>query len=78
MYGSTLVTVDRWFPSSRLCSACGAVNGALTLAQRDWTCTGCEAVHDRDENAARNLRTAASSTAAACRAEGAGATLAVA
>jgi putative transposase len=78
MYGSTVVTVDRWFPSSRLCSACGAVNEALTLAQQDWICTGCEAVHDRDENAAKNLRTAASSTAAACGAEGAGATLAVA
>jgi putative transposase len=50
-----LVAIGRFFPSSRLCGACGAINGELTLAGREWTC-GCGAFHDRDLNAARNLR----------------------
>ncbi|MEV6037223.1 zinc ribbon domain-containing protein, partial [Nonomuraea sp. NPDC052116] len=53
-YGRTLVAVDRWFPSSKLCSACGALQGAMPLTIREWTC-GCGAVHDRDVNAARNV-----------------------
>ncbi|GII72898.1 hypothetical protein Sme01_53740 [Sphaerisporangium melleum] len=53
-YGSSLWAADRWFPSSRLCSGCGAVNGDLTLADRTWTCR-CGLEHDRDVNAARNL-----------------------
>jgi putative transposase len=53
--GTQLVVIGRFFPSSRLCGACGAVNDALTLADRVWTCE-CGAVHDRDLNAARNLR----------------------
>ncbi|WP_229690742.1 RNA-guided endonuclease InsQ/TnpB family protein, partial [Sphaerisporangium melleum] len=52
-YGSRLRAADRWFPSSRLCGGCGAVNGGLTLADRTWTC-GCGLEHDRDVNAARN------------------------
>jgi putative transposase len=54
-YGEELVIANRFFPSSRLCSACGAINDSLTLADRIWTCD-CGAVHDRDLNAARNLR----------------------
>ena len=50
-----LVLVDRWYPSSKTCSACGAVNKALTLNQRHWTCPSCGAEHDRDFNAAVNL-----------------------
>lgn len=53
--GKHLVVIGRFFPSSRLCGACGAINGELTLADREWTC-GCGAVHDRDLNAARNIR----------------------
>ncbi|MDF5754567.1 RNA-guided endonuclease TnpB family protein [Spongiactinospora sp. TRM90649] len=53
-YGRTLVVVDRWFPSSRLCSACGALREAIPLNVREWTCA-CGAVHDRDVNAARNV-----------------------
>ncbi|WP_093180728.1 RNA-guided endonuclease TnpB family protein [Sanguibacter gelidistatuariae] len=53
-YGSRLVVADRWFPSSRLCSACGVINTELTLADRVWTCP-CGIVHDRDVTAARNL-----------------------
>ena len=65
-YGVTLVVADRWFPSSRTCSGCGAVNGGLTLSQRTWVCE-CGAVHDRDMNAAINLKNlAVRSTVAAC------------
>ena len=51
-----LVVIGRFFPSSRLCSACGAINGDLTLADRTWTCD-CGTTHDRDLTAARNIRT---------------------
>lgn len=50
-----LVVVGRFFPSTRLCPVCGAVNGDLTLADRVWTCD-CGATHDRDLNAACNIR----------------------
>jgi putative transposase len=53
-YGRDLVTVDRWFPSSKLCGACGTVREKLPLNVREWTCD-CGTVHDRDTNAARNL-----------------------
>ncbi|MEU0380361.1 transposase [Streptomyces cyaneofuscatus] len=55
-YGRTLVIVDRFFPSTRQCSACGVTGPNLDLAVRSWSCGGCGAVHDRDVNAARNLR----------------------
>jgi putative transposase len=50
-----LAVIGRWFPSSKMCHDCGAVNDALALADRNWTC-GCGARHDRDLNAARNIR----------------------
>ena len=53
--GRTLSVVDRWYPSSKTCSDCGAVNKALTLNQRHWTCPACGAEHDRDDNAAVNI-----------------------
>jgi putative transposase len=53
-YGSTVWAADRWYPSSKTCSACGAVNAGLTLTDRVWACP-CGATHDRDRNAARNL-----------------------
>ncbi|MEU8123732.1 RNA-guided endonuclease TnpB family protein [Spirillospora sp. NPDC049024] len=53
-YGRDLVVVDRWFPSSKLCGACGTLRAKLPLDVREWTC-GCGAVHDRDANAARNI-----------------------
>ncbi|MFF2192672.1 RNA-guided endonuclease InsQ/TnpB family protein [Streptomyces sp. NPDC058157] len=64
-YGRTLIVVDRWFPSSKLCSACGALADAMPLNIRTWTCTGCGTTHDRDVNAAVNLL-AAGLAAAAC------------
>ena len=54
--GSYLVKADKWFPSSKTCNACGHVNKELRLSEREWVCTECGAVHDRDLNAARNLR----------------------
>jgi putative transposase len=54
--GSTLVVADRFYPSSKTCSACGVVYADLTLGQRTWTCDACGAEHDRDENAAKNLK----------------------
>lgn len=53
-YGRELVVVDRFFPSSRLCSDCGH-RATLTLSDREWACTECGTVHDRDVNAAKNL-----------------------
>lgn len=53
--GGLVVIADRWFPSSKICSACGAVQEKLPLAIRQWTCPDCGAIHDRDANAARNL-----------------------
>ncbi|MFE5581945.1 RNA-guided endonuclease InsQ/TnpB family protein [Kitasatospora sp. NPDC056531] len=54
-YGSRLCKADRWFPSSKQCGHCHRVNRALALADRAWVCTGCGTVHERDDNAARNL-----------------------
>ncbi|GAA3041284.1 transposase [Streptosporangium longisporum] len=53
-YGRTFARVDRWFPSSKLCSACGTIAGSMPLNVRSWTCP-CGAVHDRDVNAAINI-----------------------
>ena len=50
-----LAAVDRFYPSSKTCHACGVVTAALTLADRSWTCV-CGAHHDRDLNAALNIR----------------------
>ncbi|MFI6094365.1 RNA-guided endonuclease InsQ/TnpB family protein [Lentzea sp. NPDC051213] len=53
-YGRKVITVDRWFPSSKLCSDCGALATAMPLNVRTWTCD-CGATHDRDVNTARNI-----------------------
>lgn len=50
-----LILIDRWFPSSKLCSVCGCINGGLTLADREWICPSCGRHHDRDHNAAKNI-----------------------
>ena len=55
--GKVLVKIDKWFPSSKMCHVCGAINKELTLKDRTWTCE-CGAIHDRDVNAAINIRSA--------------------
>ena len=54
MHGKTVIKIDRWFPSSKMCSACGTLQSSMPLSVRQWTCD-CGATHDRDENAARNI-----------------------
>ncbi len=54
-YGARVVRVDRWFPSSKTCSGCGAVKAKLHLAERTYQCDHCGLVIDRDLNAAVNL-----------------------
>jgi putative transposase len=54
-YGRTLVVVDRFFPSSKLCSHCGHLLSKLSLGTRHWTCPTCGTLHDRDLNAAKNI-----------------------
>ncbi|MFF1846796.1 RNA-guided endonuclease InsQ/TnpB family protein [Streptomyces sp. NPDC058217] len=53
-YGREVIAVDRFFPSSKLCSVCGTLQDKMPLHVRTWTCA-CGTTHDRDVNAARNL-----------------------
>ncbi|CDR10186.1 RNA-guided endonuclease InsQ/TnpB family protein [Streptomyces iranensis] len=53
-YGREVIAVDRWYPSSKLCSVCGTLQKRMPLGVRIWTCA-CGATHDRDVNAAKNL-----------------------
>ncbi|CCQ68056.1 MULTISPECIES: RNA-guided endonuclease InsQ/TnpB family protein [Crocosphaera] len=55
--GGKLVQVDRFYPSTKTCSCCGFKNNLIDLSVRDWVCPQCQTHHDRDENAAKNLRT---------------------
>jgi putative transposase len=55
-YQTLIHVADRWFPSSKLCSDCGWKNTELKLSAREWVCLECGVVHDRDINAAINLR----------------------
>ena len=54
-YGRDLVVIDRWFPSSKLCSVCGYKYKNLSLKERDWVCPDCGTHHSRDFNAATNI-----------------------
>ncbi len=54
-YGRTIVKVDRFFPSSKKCSACSNINKSLKLRERTWTCSVCKTEHDRDYNASVNI-----------------------
>jgi putative transposase len=54
-HGRELVVIDRWYPSSKTCSACGHLLAELSLSTRHWTCPSCCARHDRDLNAAKNI-----------------------
>jgi putative transposase len=67
-YGRQLVVIDRWYPSSKTCSACGHLLATLSLGTRHWTCPSCGARHDRDVNAAKNIL-AAGQAVTACGAD---------
>jgi putative transposase len=56
-YGRTFAKVDRWAPTSQVCSACGVKDGPKPLNVREWTCAACGAALDRDVNAAKNILT---------------------
>lgn len=73
MRGSQLVIADRFYPSSKMCSDCGYKLDELPLSVREWTCPSCGTHHDRDVNAAINLKNmAVSSTVSVCGEEGSG------
>ena len=55
-HGKYFILVDRWFPSSRLCSQCGYKYQDLRLEDREWDCPDCHTHHYRDKNASHNLR----------------------
>jgi putative transposase len=67
-YGRTLVVIDRWYPSSKTCSACGHLLAQLSLSTRTWQCPSCGTRHDRDVNAAKNIL-AAGRAVSACGAD---------
>lgn len=74
--GGTVVVVDRWFPSSKICSSCGVKAAVMPLSVREWSCAHCGAEHDRDVNAALNIQRESLATASwagsdACGEEGA-------
>ena len=54
-YSASIVEADQWYPSSKTCSACGEYNGVLRR-EPHWSCPNCGVIHDRNENAARNLQ----------------------
>ena len=55
-YGKNILTIGRFTPSSKTCSVCGIKNKELSLSDRIWTCQGCGTSHDRDANAANNIK----------------------
>lgn len=56
-YGREIIKIDKWFPSSQICSKCGHKDGKKPLNIRDWTCPICHTHHDRDINASKNILT---------------------
>ena len=54
-HGRQVIKVDRWFPSSKMCSSCNNIVVSMPLNVREWTCSACHTHHDRDVNAAKNI-----------------------
>ena len=55
-YGKKVIKLDQWFPSSQICSCCQHKDGRKALNIREWTCSNCQTKHDRDVNAAINIK----------------------
>ena len=55
--GKTFIKIDKWYASSKTCCVCGYVNKGLTLHDRNWECPECHTFHERDKNAAINIKT---------------------
>jgi putative transposase len=71
--GRRLVVIDRWYPSTKTCSACGFLLAELPLQVRAWRCPSCRARHDRDLNAAKNILAAGLAAARALPGDACGA-----
>lgn len=69
-YDCEIVVIDRFYPSSKLCSVCGEINDKLTLADREWDCEGCKTHHDRDFTASVNIEQVAASLSETLNANG--------
>ena len=69
LYGTEFVRLDRWYPSSKTCSRCGAHKQSLLLSERTYRCNRCGFECDRDENAARNIQAFPTGHSAAARIE---------
>ncbi|MGW2078557.1 RNA-guided endonuclease InsQ/TnpB family protein [Streptomyces sp. NPDC001939] len=68
-YGRTFVKIGRFEPTSQVCSTCGHRDGSKPLHVREWTCPACGTRHDRDVNAAKNVKAAAGLAVTACGAK---------
>ncbi len=55
--GKQLIKIDKWFPSSKMCSSCSSIKERLELSERWYDCQHCGYSQERDINAARNIRT---------------------
>ena len=55
-YGKKVIKLDQWFPSSQICSYCQHKDGRKALNIREWKCSNCQTKHDRDVNAAINIK----------------------
>ena len=54
-YGKDVISIDRFFPSSKTCNCCGHIKESLSLDERSWMCPKCNTIHDRDINASKNI-----------------------
>jgi putative transposase len=63
-YGRTVIAIDRFYPSSKTCSACGVIAVKMPLNIREWACASCGTAHDRDVNAAKVILAAGLAVAA--------------
>jgi putative transposase len=56
LFGKTIFKINQWLPSSKICNICGYKHPNLTESIREWQCPDCKTIHDRDINAAINIK----------------------